>query len=484
MQAGARPFRLLHNSLFAGLTGASNFLFLLLFLVTARYLGPESLGTLALGMAVGTAVAFGLNFGINSVAIRRIATEPQLAAAVAVQLLLCRLAISIVGVAILVPAVSAVMPEGTQRSVVLLFAISGVLRSINMSSRALLQASDRFAWESAVVFVDAVAILLLGMIALHLGGGEIALAQVFVAVRAVIAAGYLFITPRLFQGLHWRFERPLSWSLLATGFPLGIATALITLFWQMDILMLSAWSTALATGVFSAAWSIVDGLRMAPDTQGAAFYPRLAAKAAADLPEFDAEFARGCRYLLVLGTACAVLLAVFGPQIIRLLYGNGFMAAGEVIVGLAALPVMLFLGTFAFVGLRALGRESQVMHVMVLAVGSKLLLGMMLVPAYGIDGAAIAALGSAVILMVAVLVAVWHARASLLGLPRLIVSLAAIGGVAVATGWLLLPHSLIAAVFAVPLLFALGLVPLRVVERAELAWLRRMLRTRSRGRGD
>lgn len=467
-----RPFHLIRNSLFAGMTGAANILFLFLFLVAARYLGAEALGTVALGMAVGTAVAFGLNLGLNSVAIRLITTQPARAAATAVQLMLCRLAVSLIGAALLVPIVSAAFADPVQRSVVLLFSLSGVLRSINMSSRALLQASDRFSWESAVVFIDAAAILVAGCLVLHAGGGEIALAQVFLVVRGMIAVGYLFITPRLFTGVRWRFDRQLSKALLVAGFPLGVATALSSLYWQMDVLMLSAWSTALATGIFGAAVRIVEGLRMAPDTLGAAFYPRLATGAVQEPLAFDDVFARGCRYLLILGAASGVAMGTFGPGIIRVLYGDGFAAAGPMLVAMSPLPAMLFLATFAFVGLRALGREMLVMHAMVLAVAVKFLLALWLVRRLEAMGATLAMLGSGVVLLVAVLVAIRRARGSMLGLPMVAVRL--LPGVVMATvaGLLLQPHSMLAAVVASGLLFTAGLLWTGLLDAAEVAFLR------------
>lgn len=472
MVTGRRPFHLVRNSLFAGMTGASNILFLLLFLLVARYLGAEALGNIALGIAVANAVAFGLNLGLNSVAIRHIATEPAMAAATAVQLMLCRLAISVVGIALLVPVVLFAVDDPLQRSMVLLFGVSGVLRSINMSSRALLQAIDRFSSESAVVFADAAAILVFGWLVLHFGGREVALAQVFVAVRALIAVGYLLATPRLFHGLRWHFDARLSGWLLRTGFPLGVATALTALYWQLDILMISAWATALATGLFSAAFRMVEGMRIAPDTLGSAFYPRLATSGAGDLAGFDEVFARGCRYLLIAGTAAGVAMAAFGPHIVVLLYGDAFAPAGQVLAAMAVLPVMLFYGTFAFVGLRALGRESLVMYVMLLAVAAKLVLGFLLVRRYGVEGATLTAIGATVVVLVGTLLAVWWVRKSWLGLPRLTWRLLVCAAVAVGAALLLQRWSMLAAVAGSLLAFVGGLLWLRVIEPAEVAWLR------------
>ncbi len=463
------------------MTGASNFLFLLLFLLTARYLGAASLGAIALGMAVGTALAFALNLGINSVAIRRIATEPETAARTAAQLMLCRLGICAAGIALLVPLVLLTMEDSLQRSMVLLFSLSGVLRSISMSSRALLQAVDRFSWESVVVFLDAAAILGFGWLVLHLGGGEVGLAQVFVVVRALIAAGYLVITPRLFDGLRWRFDAQIAGWLLRTGWPLGVAIALSALFWQMDILMISAWSTAVSAGIFSAAFRIVEGLRMIPDTLGSAFYPRLATSGPGDPAGFNAVFARGCRYMMIAGAAAGVALAAFGPWIVRLLYGDSFDEAGDVLMALAALPLMLFFGTFAFVGLRALGRESLVMYVMVLAVGAKLVLGFLLVRRHGVDGATLTAIGGTVVFMVAVMAIVWRVRASMLGLPGLMWRLLPATAASIIAAVLLRPHSPAAAIAAALLLFVGGLLLLKVFDAEELAWARKTLRRLQRG---
>lgn len=476
MTSARRPFHLLRNSMFAGMTGASNILFLLLFLLVARYRGAEALGNIALGIAVANAVAFGLNMGVNSVAIRRIATDPESATRTASQLMLCRLGISAVGTALLLPLLALAFDDPLQRSMVLLFALSGVLRSINMSSRALLQSIDRFASEAAVVFADAAAILVIGWGVLHFGGGEIALAQVFVVVRALIAIGYMIATPRLFPGLRWQFDAELSKWLLRTGLPLGIAIALSALYWQLDILMVSVWSTPLVTGLFGAAFRMVEGLRVAPDTLGAAFYPRLATSGAGDLEAFDEVFARGCRYLLIAAAAAAVAMATFGPQIVRLLYGADFTRAGYVLAALAAVPAMLFLATFAFVGLRALGRESLVMYVMVLAVGAKLLLGFLLIRRYGAHGATLTAIAGSLVLLAGVLAALWRVRGSLLGIPGVAARLLVCAGISIAAGLVLRDHSLTAAIAGSLLLFGAGLIWLRMFDATEIGWARHQLR--------
>jgi O-antigen/teichoic acid export membrane protein len=290
--------KLLTNTIFSGLSAASSLILLLLFLFAARRLGVEALGAIALGMAVGNAITFMLDLGVNSTAIRRIAADRAQAGVTAGQLLTWRLMVSLGCVALFVPGAWLFIDEQVERDAVIIFGIAGVLRSINFTSRALLQATDRFSSESLLVFIDAVALLLLGYLVLDGGGGPVALAWTFVVVRGAIALFYFFMSSRVIPGLRWKLNWLGMWSLQREGFPLGLAIGLSQLFWQVDIFLLSALATAHATGLYSAAFRTIQGLKVGPDSLGVAFYPRLSYVQQHEPARFDDLFTRGCKYVL------------------------------------------------------------------------------------------------------------------------------------------------------------------------------------------
>jgi O-antigen/teichoic acid export membrane protein len=467
MAAEQQKIVLVKNTFFAGLTAAASLLLLLLFMFAARTLGVDALGTLALGMAVGTAVTFGLDLGLNAIAIRRISSSQQATAEVAVQLLLWRLVVSVAFLGVFAPVTWLVSQE-PQRSTILVFGLAGVLRSANFSFRALLQATDRFSSEFLVVFLDAVLIVGVGFLVLQQGGGPLAVAWTFVAVRATICLNYALIMRRFVHGVSWRMDWREMWSLQREAWPLGVAVMLSTVFWQIDIVLLSALAGTYATGIFSAAFRIIEGVRVGPDVLANVIYPRLSAWQADNLPRFDDLLSRGCKYVLIGGAALGGLGILFAPELIHFLYGDDYASAVRVMAAVAVIPMVYFFGNFLQVGLRALGRQQAVMIVGAIGLATKTVLALLLIPRYQIDGAIVAAIGGTLAITVAALIVMASARSSALGAVRSILPILIAMAIATGCGYLLRAWSSLVQLAAVLAIFPIMLRVLGVFDRYEL----------------
>lgn len=471
---GSQRIRLVKNAFFSSLTALSNLLLLVLFLVAARMLGVDALGTLAVGMAVGNAVAFILDLGLNSIAIRRISSRATTPAETASLLLELRLLDILAFLAVFVPVVWFAIDDPQLRATVLLFSVAGTLRCFNFSFRALLQALERFSSESLVVFFDTASIMVAGLVVLYLGGGPVELGWTFLAVRAATLTFYAIVIRRFIGQITWKANWPELWALQREAFPLGVAIMFSTLYWQTDILMLSAFAGAFATGIFSAAFRIVEGLRVAPDVLANVLYPRLSLWQERSWDRFDDLLLRGCKYMLIVGAGVAGLGAFHAKEIVQLLYGPQFAPSAQVLAVLIVIPVFFFCGPILLASLRAIGKQSLVMWVMGGGVAAKLILGLALIPWLGVTGATIAAFASAAVLTCFAVLAVARYRRALLDAGRWVLRIAAAILVAVGSGWLFTGLPFVVSAMLMGIIYLLALRLLGVFDHYELDLVTRL----------
>lgn len=474
--SSSNRFSLIKNALFSGLTASTSLLLLVLFMFAAQVLGVEALGVLSVGMAVGSAISFVLDCGINAIAIRRISAYPAERNLVAGQLLVWRTLIALGAALLFSVVVLTLIPAGEQRSAILIFGLGGIVRCINLSFRALLQAFNRFSTESILVLLDTLGLIGLGFVVLKLGGGPVDLGYVFLGVRLTMMLIYAGITWRLVPAIDLKPSFGGIWSMQKEAYPLGIAVMIAAVFWQIDILLLSALATAYATGIFSAAFRIIEGARVGPDSLANAFYPRLSFYQANDLERFDDLLLRGCKYVMIVGGGVTLMGYLFADEVIQFLYGEDYTESARVLALTAIIPFIFFPGQFLMIGLRALGLQTKITKSQALGLGSKLACGIVLIPFMGIQGAVIAAVVGSLILTASALYQVWRVRPACMAVVRWFVpvGMACLG--AILLGHFLSSVPFLLALVVVGLVYLGLLAVLRLFDQDEIALIAQIAR--------
>jgi O-antigen/teichoic acid export membrane protein len=242
--------------------------------------------------------------------------------------------------------------------------------------------------------------------------------------------------------------------------------------------------------MYSIAFAAVSGLQRLPEGLTQPLIPSLSVLVGTGERErLAGATARAFRLIWSVGVPLAAALMTMGPLALRLVYGNSYRAAGDVVVVLAAaLPIVLLSRVGAAV-LHAFGRVSTLLACLALAVSADAVACVLLVPAHGSVGAAIA---NVVGQVVAATLEIWcAARAMGAGVLRLpwvqmarataVSAAGAAAAYAVASSF---PSAwgLLAALVAGAAVFAAAfwLIPTVAVE--DLAWLDGITATRFGGR--
>jgi O-antigen/teichoic acid export membrane protein len=226
---------------------------------------------------------------------------------------------------------------------------------------------------------------------------DLGLAGLFLGNLAGAAAAALFGLWLIRRDLTPRFDSALFRQTLALGSPFVLTAAAYWLFGSIDRWLLIELSDAVQVGLFSIALKFASGLNLLIAAFHQAWVPT-AMRLAAEEPGYRRTYARmfsGWFFLLALA---AFALALFAPELMRLLTPPAYWAAAPALaIGAAAVAVS---GTtqITTLGVTLEKRTGLLAAGAWAAAIANVALNLLLIPAYGAVGSAIAILLSYVLL--------------------------------------------------------------------------------------
>jgi O-antigen/teichoic acid export membrane protein len=261
------------------------------------------------------------------------------------------------------------------------------------SGRAVLEASGSFLTSNIVQVTQPAATLamLLCLLAVHhLNPVTAACAYIFATVPTLLI---LLAHVRRLVVDRWRVEIASLRLLLSYGIRSSGIDVLGTLALQVDQLLVISLLTPSAMGIYGVALSLSRMFNLFQAAVVVVLFPRASGREANDVCEMTAFSARVST--MVTG-GCALGVALVGPFLLKLLYGRPFSAAAST---LQILLVEVTVSGLVYVlaqAYMALGRPGIVTIVQLVGLSLSVPLMLVLIPRWGINGAATALLASTV----------------------------------------------------------------------------------------
>ena len=225
---------------------------------------------------------------------------------------------------------------------------------------------------------------------LGVAAAEIATLQWFVAstvLNAVVVLAWLIFTLRRGTAIRIRWERSQWWVWLKEAAPLALGAALDTVYFRIDIVMLSIMASASAAGIYNIGYKFSDLMGAVPI---ALMTPALTLMVAAwpqDRPAFRRTFRHTYVLLLVAAVGASAGFLVYAEPLIRTLYQKPEYVAGADAARLLVVGQGLhFFTLLAFTTLVAVRRNKLYPIAMLLGVVVNIGLNLILIPEHGYMG--------------------------------------------------------------------------------------------------
>ena len=377
-------------------------------IVAARRLSPEAFGVFSLGSTLGWIVAVASDFGSQRHLARAVAQRPQDAAPLLASWLRVRLwtaAAAMVAVAIgLLAAGWSAAFSAPIAVLALVYACSGLIELLHYFYRGL----SRTDLESSLTLWQRSTTLVCAVVAIAWWPDVTVLACAMLLPVAATLAMSVRLATRLSSGTGRspNTDSPANpvrpWMTLRRDvWPIGAGIVLSALYFRIDVLLVELWAGTAAVARYSAVFRLVEALRLFPAAVLAVALPSLCrAGDIRPLLRIAVPITAGA------AAAAAVLVAAAG-WLVPFVYGAPYASAVPAFrILLWSFPLMSlnFALTHQLVGWNG---ERAYAGLCALALVLNLVMNARLIPAWSIDGAAWATLGTELFLTAGCVVALW-----------------------------------------------------------------------------
>jgi len=357
----------------------------------ARYLGPEQFGLLNYALAFVTLFTAVASLGLNSIVVRDLVQDP----ANADTTMGTSFVLSVLGgfsaFCLSLLAISYARPDDElAKFIVVLLSLLMVFKATDVV---------RYWFESQVqskyvVWMENSAFLAISTVKIGLIVVEaplIAFVWAMFVESLIVAVGLLGIYAWKGGKLTaWRFRFARTKVLLKDSWPLILSGLAIMVYMRIDQIMLGQMLKDESVGIYSAAVRISEVWYFIPMAIAASVFPSIIeAKKQGEVLYYQ-RLQKLYNLMVVLALAVAIPMTFLSELVVTLLFGNAYVQAGSV------LSIHIWAGIFVFLGV-ASGQWFLIENLQKIALYRTLLgatvnigLNFLLIPMYGVIGAAIA----------------------------------------------------------------------------------------------
>lgn len=421
-----------------------------------------------------------LDVGITNFNTRNIAQHPQLIGRYVGNLLGIKLLL--LGVYLAVTFAAGLLQGYGSRQFYLLalLCINQFLNSLILYLRSNFEGLLLFKWDSVISILDRVVMILICGVLLWMPHSPVFRIEYFVYAQtaaylltAVVALAVLFRKTRF---RRVRFSLPFSWAVLKKSIPFALLVLLMASYNRIDPILLAnlapeGWGDYLA-GIYAGAFRLLDALTMIAYLVSVPLLPVFSRMTKPGTPDCD-ELATTTKWVTSLMLAFSVTAAVVCSSLDRQLMGLFYKEHAEeyasvfgiLVYGIVPISMTYVYGTL----LTAAGKMRQLNILAAVTLAINVVLNLLLIPHYGAVGSAWSALAAQVFMAAAQMVVAlrcFNMRPSVPYTLKIVFFALLVIGFSVLTPqmvwWLKI---LLAAVLAVGLLLALGLVRIKEMVR-------------------
>lgn len=359
----------------------------------ARYLGPELYGTYNYGMALVSVILVFSGLGLNGLIIKDLVENKYKSKVILGTSLAIKFSASILGyfiIIILLYCIDDLKEEDYQLVYVLglivFFQSTDVIKTFFES-----KVKSKYSVIIENVSFVIISIVKVGLIILEFP--LIAFAWITVIEAILIAFGFIFIFIKKEHNItEWKYQGTYAKKLLKSSWPLIVSSMAWVIYTRLDQMMIGKILGTEAVGYYSAAIKISDIVNFFPAAIVLSIIPTITTLRKSNNKLYHQKFQGVYNITIGLMLFVAIIMSYISEPLIKILYGLQYAPTSSVLV--LHIWTTIF-SAMAIVSGRYLLNEGYQRITMLrhlIGVAFNIILNYILIPLYGIEGAAIASL--------------------------------------------------------------------------------------------
>ncbi len=367
-------------------------------ILLARYLGVEQFGVYAFAISYVALLSVFVEFSLQQLVIRDVARNPDLAGYYFSNSLALKCVFFPAAVA-LIAITTKLLGYSREIQIVLYILSIGILfEAVISCCVASFNAVQKMHYSGALDIIDQICFTALGLTALLLGGGLATVVTCRVVAQAVTqVVGVIILTKKL-RIRPQRVNYTTCKSLIKQARHFFAISFFTTTTRNLDTVLLMSMQGPAAAGIYAAAAKLMKITGYFSKAFSDAVYPVLSKQAILrDQAALAETYRQSLRWLMIAVVPFVVVATVQSENVMRILYGSGFIEASLVFQIFAWRTALGFLTQFCGTTLFALGQQATVFKATGTSTIASVLLYIVLIPRYSYTGAAFAVLATLLI---------------------------------------------------------------------------------------
>jgi len=362
----------------------------------ARLLGAREWGAFNYALSLAAFFTIFVDFGMNAVLTRESTRNLEaqhtyfsttffikLAASVAIALLV------IVGFPLIAPALGGAQDIGLVSVIIPIVVLMVLFDSMRDFGAALSRAWEKMEIESMVQVLTNALIVVAGIVALILSPSAFSLAIGYAIGTGIGMIAAFIPYRRYFKDLVSRFSWKLVKPILSSSWPFGMLGIMGAIMLNTDIIMIGWYRNIADVGFYSAGQRIVQLLYIIPMLLSTSFFPSLA-RSRDNAPRTASLVESALSIILLVALPLTIAGTIAASQIISLLYTSEYVLGIQAFFLMSLTIIPVFISALLGNALFAINKERKLFGYVCLAVIGNAVLNTILIPRWGINGAALA----------------------------------------------------------------------------------------------
>ncbi len=370
----------------------------LLIIYAARVLGTAGYGVFSYVLGLAGFFTVFIDIGISPILTRNVSQDEKNASKYFATSFWLKSVLIILSVFLVVFAAPHFSRLTEANKLIPLAAILITFDNLRVFFSAYFRGKEKMEMEALLTSVTNLTIVAFGFIVLAISPTPKSLTLSYVLSGGSGALLGAYLLRNQLRGLFKNFRKNLVKTIVQSAWPIALTGIIGTFMTNIDVIMLGIFRTASDVGLYSAAQKIIQMVYIVPSIASAAMFPLLAKAAKAkDSPKVRKIAETGIKILLTISIPLFAGGLVLSKQIMQFLYGGEFVGGAITLKILLLSPVLIYPGIFIGNIILAFDQQKKMPSIVVAGSVSNVLFNLLLIPPYGITGAAIATIGANVI---------------------------------------------------------------------------------------
>ncbi len=379
---------------------ASRIIQLLIFVYLARHFGRENFGIFSFGLAFALLAAILTDFGLSTLLVRDTSRNKKDASKYISNALLLKIFLALITVALSYAFLNSMGYKGETKAVAYIMLSFAILQSFTELYCSIFRSFERMHYDASIKVLRMLILSAAVFYSLKNNFSLVISSFSFPITESIILLTAILLVYTRFIKISFSFDFALLRHLLKESSFFCLSMAFAGLFLYIDQIMLSKLGSASDVGIYAAASNIAIALISIPMMYANSIYPVISRLYVSSKESLKFVYERSFKYMLIIGLAISAGIYALSDKIIAFLYGKEYIASSIVLAIVCWHLFLRFANVMSGFTLSSMDRQGSRVISQGIASLSKIALNFILIPFYGIVGAAIATLVTEILFFV------------------------------------------------------------------------------------